>query len=335
MLIFIQELLIVLILSILKMIQALVNIIHYLFGISDINHNGNSINILEHLIDNVAINYYLFAIALVALLIGGFFAIVAIVKVIINNKQNIINIIGKYVTAIITLFITLFIIILLVKISNAFFSLIMKIFTNGYNIDISNTILDLSVLNWNHHYNINDINLMDIKFKDIYGNYLYESYQLFPVRWLNDGYINLNTFMYLPSLITSIIVLVAMLYCCFQLVKRIYEIVLLYIMMPMSIFTISMDDGIRFKVWLELFLNKLFLSFFIFISLNIYTLLFSVIKSFKLYNINTYENKLFFLLFIAGGSLMMITSQKIFSSFFNGEARIKYQSINKFKRNYV
>lgn len=332
MLIFIQELLLVLILSILKMMQGLLNILHYVFGISNVTYNNHSANIIELLIDDQNINYYLYCIILVAILVGGVFSIISIIKTIILNKKSISNILGKYIITLITLFITLFIIVLLVKISNSFFKLIIEIFSFGYNIDISNTIFDLSVLRWNHHYNINDINILETNYKDIYGTYLFESYQAFPLKWNNDGYINPDRFMYLPCLITSCIILTSLLYCCYQLIRRIYEMVLLYIVMPISIFTISFDDGIRFKIWLELFIKKLFMSFSVFISINIYIFVFSIIKSIKLYNLSLYENNLFFLLFIAGGSLLLPSTNKLFSLVLKDNNSINYQMIKNFRR---
>ena len=75
---------------------------------------------------------------------------------------------------------------------------------------------------------------------------------IWPTSWKCNGMVNPNTFMYLPALIAGIALTIALIIAVLNLAKRVYEIVFTYFTMPISMSTLPLDDGARFKNWREM-----------------------------------------------------------------------------------
>ncbi len=91
-----------------------------------------------------------------------------------------------------------------------------------------------------------------------------------PVDWKYDGLVNPDSFSFLTAYICTFIVLSALIHATLGLVKRLYDIVLLFIALPGIAATIPLDDGAKFKLWRETVISKIFLAFGTVLAVNIF-----------------------------------------------------------------
>ena len=137
--------------------------------------------------------------------------------------------------------------------------------------------------------------------------------------------VNPNNFMYLPALIASVGVVIALLISLLNLAKRVYEIIFLFIVMPLSASTISLDDGARFKTWREFFVSKILIAYGCVFAVNIFILLLPVITKMSIPGISGFGNSMFKIFMIIGGCMMIPAGQVLFVRLF-GQAEESHSS---------
>ena len=304
-----------LILEFLKIIDGITKIFNYLFGNINIGNEEHEIYILTYLFENNTISNTFNCIILISIMIGGIYCVISIIKNMYQNDSNISEIISKFIVSLISMFITSVLTILIVIITSKSFVIIADIFNINTNTSIAHNILDICVFDYNNYYNINDVNFSLHSINDLLGDYVYETYQLMPIEWKNNGIINPNTFLYIPCFIASLVVLYSYLYSAVMLSKRLYEIILLYLIMPISIYTITIDNGNRFKIWISLLMKKIFITYIIYISLFVFSILYEYIIKRYVHGYS-YEIRLLNLIFMMGGSLIIPLSQKLLITIF-------------------
>lgn len=80
----------------------------------------------------------------------------------------------------------------------------------------------------------------------------------------------LDSFNMFTAYLVAIIILISMFMLCVGLVKRIYDIIVLIICMPLVCGTIPLDDGARFRAWRETFMSKVLVAFGAVIAINVF-----------------------------------------------------------------
>ena len=142
------------------------------------------------------------------------------------------------------------------------------------------------------------------------------AFGIWPVDWLNTGMIDPDKFLYFPALVASIGVMISLIVAILNLAKRVYEIILLYIVMPVSMSTLPLDDGARFKVWRETFITKIVLAYGSVFSVNVFILLLPIINKMKIEGISGFGNGMFLIFMIIGGAMMIPAGQTLFARLF-------------------
>lgn len=138
--------------------------------------------------------------------------------------------------------------------------------------------------------------------------------------WKNNGYIKPADFQYLLALIGAGVVLFELLIVSAHLAKRLFELVFLYVTMPASVSTLPMDDGARFKNWRENFITKVIIVYGAVIGVNIFVICIGSFSRMSLQNVGWFENAIFYIVMIIGGSMMLSSSIELFAKVFgNGE----------------
>lgn len=244
------------------------------------------------------------------------FTIVALVKNMIANNRNITTIIGKFFLALLGTLAMVVVVILGILISNAILVLVSEIFEIGNTTKLSNSIFNACVGDWVNGYSINEINVSTLSVRKIFGDYNTAAFGIWPTSWKNNGMVNPDTFLYLPSMIASIGLMIAMVVAIINLAKRVYEIVLLYIVLPVSMSTIAVDDGARFKIWRETFITKIVLAYGTVFSVNIFILILPFISKMKIPGVSNFANSMFLIFMIIGGALVIPAGQTLFARLF-------------------
>lgn len=85
--------------------------------------------------------------------------------------------------------------------------------------------------------------------------------------------VRLESFNLFTAYLVAVVMLISMFMLSVGLVKRIYDIIVLMICMPLVCGTIPLDDGARFRAWRETFMSKLLVAFGAVIALNVFFIL--------------------------------------------------------------
>ena len=316
MLIFFQELILLLFLWFLKVIDGIMEIFSAIAGVTDVTYQGESVNIIEFIVGDSTVGTIFWCVFILAVGLTCIFTIVALVKNMIANNRNITTIIGKFFLALLGTLAMVVVVILGILISNAILVLVSEIFEIGNTTKLSNSIFNACVGDWVNGYSINEINVSTLSVRKIFGDYNTAAFGIWPTSWKNNGMVNPDTFLYLPSMIASIGLMIAMVVAIINLAKRVYEIILLYIVLPVSMSTIAIDDGARFKIWRETFITKIVLAYGTVFSVNIFILILPFISKMKIPGVSNFANSMFLIFMIIGGALVIPAGQTLFARLF-------------------
>lgn len=316
MLIFFQELILLLFLWFLKVIDGIMEIFSAIAGVTDVTYQGERVNIIEFIVGDSTVGTIFWCVFILAVGLTCIFTIVALVKNMIANNRNITTIIGKFFLALLGTLAMVVVVILGILISNAILVLVSEIFEIGNTTKLSNSIFNACVGDWVNGYSINEINVSTLSVRKIFGDYNTAAFGIWPTSWKNNGMVNPDTFLYLPSMIASIGLMIAMVVAIINLAKRVYEIVLLYIVLPVSMSTIAVDDGARFKIWRETFVTKIVLAYGTVFSVNIFILILPIISKMKIPGVSNFANSMFLIFMIIGGALVIPAGQTLFARLF-------------------
>lgn len=316
MIIFLQELVLQLFLWLLKMIDGIMEIFYAISGIATVNYHGGQVNLIEFVIGDSTVGTVFWCVFILAVGLTGIFAIVALVKNMIANNKNISGILGKFFLSLLGSMAMLTVVILGIMIANSTLTVISEIFQIGNTTKLSNALFNACVENWLNGYSVSEIDLSRLTVKDIFGDYNSVAFGIWPTSWKCNGMVNPNTFLYLPSMVASIGLAISMIVAVVNLAKRVYEIVFMYLVMPISISTLSSDDGARFKNWREIFITKILLAYGTVFSVNIFVLILPIISQMRIDGISDFGNSMFLIFMILGGAMVIPAGQTLFARLF-------------------
>jgi hypothetical protein len=86
-----------------------------------------------------------------------------------------------------------------------------------------------------------------------------------------------------------------------RFIQRLFDVILLYIVSPVSVATIPLDDGARFKIWREMLISKVLSAYGIVFAMNLFFLIIPQVNRIQFYD-NGFQNGLIGLLFVIGGA---------------------------------
>ena len=316
MLLFFQELGLQLFLWLLQLIEGIMELFSAISGIATVNYLGRQVNILELIIGDSVVANIFWCIFILAIGLACIFAIVGIIKNIISNNRNISSIVGKLLLAILGTMAMLAVVFLGIMIAGSGLTLIAQIFQIGNSTSISNALFDACVGDWVNGYSINDIDVTSLKVEDIFGSYSTAAFGIWPKSWKLNGMVNPDTFFYLPALISGIAVTIALLIAVINLAKRIFEVVYLYFCMPISMSTLPLDDGARFKNWREMFVSKIILAFGAVFAVNVFALILPFIMQMRIDRLGNFGNAMFLVVLIIGGAMVIPAGLSMFVRLF-------------------
>ena len=317
MVIFLQEIVMQLFLWMLHLIDGTMEIFSAIAGITDVTYQGQKVNIIEHLAAQTSVGTIFWCVFILAVGLTAIFTIAAIVKNMIANNRNLSSIVGKFFLALLGTMAMLAVVVLGILISNSVLVLISNIFRIENTTKLSNALFNACVGDgWINGYSIREVDVSTLTVREIMGDYSTALLGIWPVDWQNTGMINPDKFLYVPSLVASIGVMLALLIAILNLAKRVYEIIFLYIIMPISMSTLPLDDGAKFKTWRETFISKIVLAYGSVFSVNIFILLLPVITKMRIDGISGFGNGMFLIFMIIGGAMMIPVGQEIFTRLF-------------------
>ena len=134
--------------------------------------------------------------------------------------------------------------------------------------------------------------------------------------------VEMETFNFFLAYLVVVIMLVAIVWSMLGLVKRIYDLVLLFMALPLISATIPLDDGARFKQWRDSVVSKVILAYGVVLSINIFLLITPLINSisFDSFGWTAFVENLFKAFMLIGGALAINGGQLLFARLFGSSA---------------
>ena len=86
--------------------------------------------------------------------------------------------------------------------------------------------------------------------------------------------------------------------------------------MPVSMSTLPLDDGARFKNWREQFLTKIILAYGAVLSVNVFALVLPFIQQISIPNVSEFGNAVFIIFMTVGGAMLIPAGQTLFARLF-------------------
>lgn len=330
MVIFLQEFVLQIFLWLLKAIDGIMELFSSLTGVQTVQYQGQEVNLVEFFIGDSTIAKVFWCVFILAIGLSCMFAIIALIKNMIANNRNISSIVGKFFLALLGTLAMLVVVILGILISNSLLSLIADIFKINTSIKLSETLFNVCVGEWLNGYTVAEIDFSTVTVRDILGEYDPNTvFGVFPMSWKMNGMINPNSFMYFPALLVVIGLGFAVVKAVLTLVRRVYELVFMYVTMPMFLSTLPLDDGVRFKGWRESFFTKIVLTYGTVFSVSLFAIILPMIGSMRIDGISENANTLFKIFMIIGGGITIPIGQALFSKLFGaGEFTDKHKGIS-------
>lgn len=316
MIIFLEELVLMLFLWMIKMMDGIMELFSAISGVTNINYHGREVNIIEFLVGDSTVGTIFWCIFILAIGLSCIFGIGAIIKNMTSNNKPISSILGKFFLSILGTMAVLCVVFLGIMISNRVLHLIAEIFQIENTTKLSNALFNACVGEWLNGYSIAELDITSLSVGQIFGDYNTAVFGIWPTSWKCNGMVNPNSFMYLPAIISSIALVIALVVAIVNLAKRVYEIVFMYLIMPMSLSTLSLDDGARFKNWRETFVTKILLAYGTIFSVNVFVLILPLISQMSIPNISGFGNSMFLLFMIIGGAMVIPAGQTLFARLF-------------------
>ena len=131
-------------------------------------------------------------------------------------------------------------------------------------------------------------------------------------------YYDITSLNYIVGIVGSIFMLVMFVLSSLTFIQRIFDVVFLYIISPISISTIPLDDGGKFKIWKDMFISKLLSAYGVILVMNLFFLIIPQIYNIEFFD-NTFQDGLVHILFLIGGSFAVSKASRVVYSLCGGQ----------------
>jgi len=114
-------------------------------------------------------------------------------------------------------------------------------------------------------------------------------------------YYKIRSLDFFVGILGGLVILVMFVMSAITFIQRIFDIVFLYIISPISIATIPTDDGVRFKQWKEMMIGKVLGAYGIILAMNLFFIIIPQVQQITFFE-NSFKNGIVQILFLIGGA---------------------------------
>ncbi|MEG2087623.1 MAG: hypothetical protein RR022_05430, partial [Angelakisella sp.] len=223
-------------------------------------------------------------------------------------------------TAVTFLMVPLFVLVM-IKLSGLILSNVDHALKGNSNTTLGNTIFLISSLNAAKVESFNTNPSMDDALRHDYniGKKTYHDYEQVKKDF------KLSKIDYIVGYSSSIFMLVILGMCLILFVQRIFEIIVLYIVSPLFVSIMPLDEGEKFGKWRELFIAKMFTGFGSAIGMRVYLMTIPIVMGNTIDftaggQYSTEMNYVIKLIFVIGGAWAVLKSSSLITSLLNFQA---------------
>ncbi|MCL2176836.1 MAG: hypothetical protein FWB72_02660 [Firmicutes bacterium] len=135
---------------------------------------------------------------------------------------------------------------------------------------------------WRGNYSAADIDVENQSVRAILGSYNRGRVNPIPTGRNANGMIQPGGFNFLVGYLGTIFILIALLSSTLALTKRLFDMLLLFLTLPLIVATIPYDDGVKFKAWRETFVSKFILAYGAVFAINVFIIAVPIIQGLPL-----------------------------------------------------
>lgn len=134
--------------------------------------------------------------------------------------------------------------------------------------------------------------------------------------------VEMKSFNFWTAYLVVIVMLVAIIFSMLGLVKRIFDIVMLFMILPLIAATIPLDDGARFKSWRDTVVSKVVLAYGAILSINVFLLIIPTISGIDFTELgwSAFTENLFKAFMMMGGALAINGGQLLIARLMGSSA---------------
>jgi hypothetical protein len=294
-----------------KLIDFIKDIFYMLCGIDTVEVNGEQSDLLSSLIQSDTIKRTFLIIFIIGVILLVVFTIIAIIKANYQEKQNWLSVLKKS--------------------GQSFIIAVLIPFTVLAGIVLTNTVMSsinmaMNPYGGSAHATIGGEFLATIGADSFTGSNKDEIISKFVSGELDYGnidlvksYFNIQSMNYLIGILGGFVMLVMFVLSSITFVQRIFDIILLYLVSPVSISTIPLDEGNRFKVWKDTMIGKILSAYGIILVMNLFFLIIPQVYEIRFFE-NDFQNGVVDVLFLIGGSFAVTKASDIIARLCGAES---------------
>ena len=277
-----------------NLIDFLKDIFYMMCGIDPVTINGEKTDLLSSLTTSDVIRKSFLMVFIVGVILLIVFTIVAIIRTSYIEKSNIFQVMKKSGQSFILAILIPFIVLASILLTNVVMQSINTAMT-PYGTTTHSTIGGefLSTIGYNSYIGSEDKEIIFSKF--VSGELDYTDVDLV------KSYFNVSSMNFLIGILGGLVMLIMFVLSSLTFVQRIFDVILLYIISPISISTIPLDDGNRFKLWKDMMIGKILSAYGIILVMNLFFLIIPEVYQINFFS-NGFQNGIVYILFLIGGS---------------------------------
>lgn len=287
------------------LIDFIKTIFYKLCGIGTVEIEGEQGDLLSNLLESDIIKRVFLTIFIIGFILLIVFTILAIIKSNYQEKQNWKTVLSKTGQAFIIMLLIPFTVIIGVMLTNTIMSSINQAM-NVYPSSGQGTIGGQFLITIGHDAYKGLIDQSQAEAMFVSGELNYAKLSVV------KQYYDITELNYVIGLLGSLVMLIMFVISAITFVQRIFDIVLLYIISPVSISTIPLDEGNRFKVWKDMLISKILSAYGIILVMNLFFLIIPQVYQIKFFD-NSFQNGVVYILFLIGGSFAVTKASRVIS----------------------
>ncbi len=280
-------------------IDFIVNVFSKLSGIESVTVDGEQTDLLSHFVQSNAIRTAFFGVFLIGVILLCVFVLIAIIRSEYTDGQQ-----KRTKAQILTKAGQSFLIFLLIPFLLAAGIMLTNVMMNAVNVSMLMTTDEggralfggqILVTSGHDAYIGAAASRADIEMKFITGQLDYNNLSVVK-QYYDLWHVN-----FIVGIFSGLILLILFGLAAIRFVQRIFDIILLYVVSPVSVSTIPVDDGSRFKLWREMVVSKVLSAYGIIFAMNLFFMIVPQVSRIQFFE-NGFHNGLIGLLFIIGGA---------------------------------
>ena len=285
-----------------NLIDFLKDIFYMLCGIDPVAINGENRDLLSSLVQSDMVRKAFLTIFVIGVVLLATFTIIAILRSNADERTNVFKVLKKGGQSFLISLVIPFIVLSAILLTNTVMRSI-NIAMTPYGTSGSSTIGGefLTTIGYNS-FTGTDKDLVFSKF--VSGEFSYTDVNLV------KSYFDIQSMNYLIGLLGGLVMLVMFVLSSLTFVQRIFDIVLLYLVSPVSISTIPLDDGNRFKLWKDMMIGKILSAYGIILVMNLFFLIIPQVYQIKFFD-DGFQNGIVYILFLIGGAFAVTKANDI------------------------